>query len=730
MKFRYFCLAVILAVFCPLGSLAQEVLFQEKPFAEILRLAVQEQKPVFIDFYTDWCGPCKTMSNTVFKQEPAAGYLNDNFINVKLNAEKGEGQELAGEFEIKAYPTYIILNHQGEEIYRFSGSMTGEKFVETISKGIDPEWSPAGLTRRYGGGERTPRLVRDYAMLSMGEGDEQEGFRVIDDYFAGLRPKQRTKPENFFIFKEFTMSSSDERARYLYDNKKDFVKANGRAVTEELLARWLRMDLAQFFIWREPKGADVNRENFFRVRETIRGAGFADMRTFDHLFEIAEIRLGGDALAYLDACRRLFPKLPERDQLLVMLNLENMRSVSRDAATAAAALIDEYIDGFESTNRRILSCIAMGLRGEKEYVLAVELEGSMEGTALIMQFKDMGFVSDTVRYTGGSFRYSRAVKDTVTVSIRLIDEALGVKTANLGTNYPTFGIMVVPGETARLKASVGAGELPRITWLGGGKTSADYIRLYHELNPPDELSYAQLMINNIIAGGDIRDYPEEYRAYATAQKAKIMGFVRSNPQSYITAMEVLNHYGWFDENEVESIYASFPENVRNTPYGRAIRGKLAQNPDARIGMPAPRFVKKDMNGAEISLDLYAGKYVLLDFWGTWCGPCRDSHPHMVELHRRFGDRVEFIHIAQENGRDMDQMRLKWEEAIKEDSMGWTQILNNEGQEEFDVVKMYHISAFPTKILIGPDGAIIDRYAGAGFDTSEALQLKLSEIVNR
>lgn len=620
----------------------------------------------------------------------------------------------------------IFIRHYWVNFTVFS-TMEGEKFVETIRKGIDPQWSPKALARRYANGERTPQLVRDYTMLLMTEGNEEAGFRMIDDYFAGLRPKQRAKPENFFIFKEFTLSFADEKARYLYGHKKDFVRSLGRETTEELLARWLRADLIKFLIWREPKGTDIIRENLSRVEDDIRGVGFADMQTFDRLFELAEVRLGGNATTYLETCRRLFPELPNRDRLLILLNLRDMKNASQDDALTASALIDKYLDGFGQANLRVLKRMSMDLRGEKEYILAVELEGSQKGTALIMEFKGSRFVSDTVHYEDGSFRYLRTGKDTAMVSVRLIDENLGVETARLGTHYPTFGIMVVPGEIARLKAFVSAGKVPRVEWLAGGKAGADYVCLNHALNSPEEQAYSQLTIDNIIAGGDIREYQQEYRSYAGAQKTKITRFIRTHPESFITAMELLQHFAWFDENETEDIYNSFPEDVRNTAYARAIRRKLDQNPDARTGMQAPRFIKKDMTGAEISLNQYKGKYVLLDFWGTWCGPCRDSHPHMVALYHKFGKEVEFIHIAQENGRDMDETTRKWEEAVKEDGMSWTQILNNYKQEEVDIVMMYHVSSFPTKILIDPDGIILARYTGAGFDTSEALGLKLAEI---
>ena len=116
-----------------------------------------------------------------------------------------------------------------------------------------------------------------------------------------------------------------------------------------------------------------------------------------------------------------------------------------------------------------------------------------------------------------------------------------------------------------------------------------------------------------------------------------------------------------------------------------------------------------------------GKYVLLDFWGSWCGPCRASHPHLKELHKKYGKKVSFVNVANENVRDLSQAKKLWKQAVKEDEMTWTQILNNEGKEECDLLKLYNITSFPTKILIDPEGKILARFVGALADPAELLE---------
>ena len=138
----------------PLWVCAQGVNFRPLSYTEAIELAAKENKMVFIDFYTTWCGPCKRMSKEVFPQQEVGEYFNRTFISLKLDAEKENGLELAKKYAVKAFPTFVVLSPDGTEVFRTSGYRPADEFVEKIRKGIDPRWSPAGLTKRYEKGER------------------------------------------------------------------------------------------------------------------------------------------------------------------------------------------------------------------------------------------------------------------------------------------------------------------------------------------------------------------------------------------------------------------------------------------------------------------------------------------------------------------------------------------------------------------------------------------------
>jgi thiol:disulfide interchange protein len=98
-------------------------------FSEALEAAKEAKKPIFMDAYTDWCGWCKKLDKTTFADEKVIQYLNENFINLKMNMEQGEGPELESRYRVRGYPTLLFLNESGKEIHKIPGFVGAEAFV-------------------------------------------------------------------------------------------------------------------------------------------------------------------------------------------------------------------------------------------------------------------------------------------------------------------------------------------------------------------------------------------------------------------------------------------------------------------------------------------------------------------------------------------------------------------------------------------------------------------------
>ena len=711
----------MIAVILPLSSFAQGVDFKELTMQEALALAGKEEEMIFIDFYTTWCGPCKMMSSEVFTQEQVGTYFNRVFVNMKVDAEKGEGVELAKKYQVRAYPTFVVLRADGTEVYRTSGARPAEEFIDKIRKGIDPKWSPEGLARRYKKGERTPELVNEYALLQMETGNIELGNQVIREYFNKLSDKKRVKPENLFLYTRYALNYRDPKADYMFAHKDRFVKENGREEVESLLYNWLRQQIMPFVAARVVSGMEVNEGEWIRLKEKIHDADLSNGKILAELEEIAEVRLKNSMKDYLDICREKFPQLEDRDCFSILVGFGVLKEQNEEIRQAAADLLRDNLNVAEGFNKRVLYSIMLDLEGKKEFRLRAAIDAAEKGKVVVTYSSKGKFMQEEHEFDNYMLDISMAGKDTVSAGIRFLCDELAMPTAEGTKLNPHFSFMIVPGEFAVLKLDLEKGKVPVVKWEKGGPVSRDFVRLNYDLLTPEEKAYNQLMIDNIIQGGDIRNYPEEFQRSFDANKRKTMEFIRNNPDSYIAVMKLAEHYIWFDENETEDIYSRFPANLKGNSYGRIIAQRLKRSQDFRIGMPAKNFEKKDMNGKTVSLEELRGKYVLLDFWGSWCAPCRASHPHLKELYEKYKKQVVFINVAQENVKDQNEARKLWKTAVKEDGLTWTQILNNEGRETCDMIRLFNIYSFPTKVLIDPNGIVVARMVGGLVDAGEVLE---------
>lgn len=163
--------------------------FSTGNWKEIQELAKKENKAIFIDVYTSWCGPCKKMAAEIFPQPKVGAMFNANFINYKIDAEKGEGIELSNKYNAKAYPTYLFINSNGELIYRTTGYMPAENFLKEAGIAIAEKNDPKPLAKwmdEYKNGDRTKEFLLGY--LKKRQATELPSAELLDELFPKLSP--------------------------------------------------------------------------------------------------------------------------------------------------------------------------------------------------------------------------------------------------------------------------------------------------------------------------------------------------------------------------------------------------------------------------------------------------------------------------------------------------------------------------------------------------------------
>ncbi|WP_312901317.1 thioredoxin family protein [Chryseobacterium taichungense] len=177
-------LSIFSALFIGAFALAQGIKFEETNFNTILAKAKKENKLVFIDAYTTWCGPCKLMSKNVFPQKAVGDYYNANFINAKIDMEKGEGIDIAKKYNVKAFPTYLFVDGNGELVHRTLGYVEEKDFIQFAKDAGDPSKRLGALKKKFEDGEKDPAFLKNLASLTM-YSDSDFAAKVMERYFNG-----------------------------------------------------------------------------------------------------------------------------------------------------------------------------------------------------------------------------------------------------------------------------------------------------------------------------------------------------------------------------------------------------------------------------------------------------------------------------------------------------------------------------------------------------------------
>jgi len=233
----------------------------------------------------------------------------------------------------------------------------------------------------------------------------------------------------------------------------------------------------------------------------------------------------------------------------------------------------------------------------------------------------------------------------------------------------------------------------------------------------------ELRIMGVKEGMD--DIAKQMMGLRTELEVARKKFITENPKEFASLYFLAMVSKQYAVEELETAYNALEGTYKNTRYGKTLTEKIAAGKVMKSGGPSPDFTKLDNNGKTVSLSQFRGKYVLLDFWGSWCGPCRAANPHLKELYATYAPKgFEILGVSSEKVSSQAQAETMWKAAIEKDGLTWPNVLNNEVEMKVDVVQLYNIEAYPTQILLDKEGKIIEKWVGAG---GERLDAKLKEL---
>ncbi|MCM5527116.1 TlpA disulfide reductase family protein [Parasegetibacter sp. NRK P23] len=211
---------------------------------------------------------------------------------------------------------------------------------------------------------------------------------------------------------------------------------------------------------------------------------------------------------------------------------------------------------------------------------------------------------------------------------------------------------------------------------------------------------------------------QRFRQNLSNRNEKQILFAEQNPGSYFSVVALSEAAGAkMDVARIEPIFNAIKEKWRNTDAGKELVQRMASVSLTAVGSEAPAFTQANVEGKPVALKDFKGKYVLVEFWASWCGPCRAENPNLVKQYAQYKEKgFEILSVS------LDSEKDKWVDAIQKDGLPWTHVSDLKGWNNA-VGRLYGVRGVPASFLVGPDGKIVGKDL-----RGESLNKKLEEVM--
>lgn len=345
----------------------------------------------------------------------------------------------------------------------------------------------------------------------------------------------------------------------------------------------------------------------------------------------------------------------------------------------------------------VMSC--NGIIGDG-YKISGEINGLKDGTRVFLEKQDpeKGTIIpvDTVKLENGKFTFEGKAVEPEMHSIKFENADGGfliiVEKGNIKAVVNKDSI-----SKAKVTGTTGNDDL-KVYFTGMG-TIEKRMMAFQQKNGP-VMQEAQQKNDTVIMNRLSREYAQ---FQVDIQNAKVK-FIEGNPKSFLTALLVEQMF-YEMEPKLELItkyYEGLDSKVKETKPGKRIKAKLDDSQSVAVGKVAPDFSAKSPDGKMTSLKQSLGKVTIIDFWASWCAPCRQENPNVVALYNEFHAKgLNIVGVSLDREGEAD----KWKEAITKDKLTWTQVSNLKFWED-PIAMKYGIKSIPATILLDADGKIV------------------------
>lgn len=312
-------------------------------------------------------------------------------------------------------------------------------------------------------------------------------------------------------------------------------------------------------------------------------------------------------------------------------------------------------------------------------------------------FVGSNHITDTIRPKGGQFTWNANLKDPQLI--------------NLITDDKFYSFFVEPGKMNLTE------DKDKNLNFKGSKSQDEYEAFLKSFQDLDDKQSS--LFKNWKKGTDqqqaaLEAQVDELRAQRLVRTDQ---YIADHPKSPVSMSQIYKRSHFEEYGKIKTLFEMLDSSLRESDAGNRIVERLNLLKRSVIGSKILEFTLNDENGKAINFSDFKGKFVLVDFWASWCGPCRAENPNLLKAYNAYKDR-NFTII----GISLDQNADKWKKAITEDQMPWTQLSDLKGFDN-QLSAYYGIRAIPRNLLIDPHGKIVAKDL-----RGEELGKKLTELL--
>lgn len=334
---RKLILSVVLALLA--GVVMAQTDFRRISYQEGLEAAQKEGKLLFIDFYTEWCGPCKALAKYVFPRKEVGDFMNEHFVCVKIDGkDKGAGEELSKKFEVQGYPTCMIVRPDGTIQHRLvGGGIDWQGYMERVERGLNEKTSLAYLNERYESGKITKKEMAVYYVVLLDAGESEKAQKVNEELLPQLTEKDKLDAA-YWSWLEMTVLPGSADFELILANLPKFEKNIGKEKLDKFLYdKYYYCFFTYVYRYDTSKIPPVEE-----LKEDIDQLDIAKKEELLKWWELADICVKKDGPRFVKYCEELV-KMEDKEWDVFTFNraLNGVEGMSEDECKRLITVIDK-----------------------------------------------------------------------------------------------------------------------------------------------------------------------------------------------------------------------------------------------------------------------------------------------------------------------------------------------------------------------------------------------------